>query len=35
MPVYPVMRGRSRLMMHRIETDWYTLSSIKSSKAEQ
>ncbi|WP_018692488.1 stringent starvation protein SspA [Algicola sagamiensis] len=26
MPVYPVARGRSRLMMHRIEKDWYTLA---------
>ncbi|MBQ4812102.1 stringent starvation protein A [Pseudoalteromonas luteoviolacea] len=26
MPVYPVMRGRSRLMMHRIESDWYSLA---------
>lgn len=25
MPVYPVARGDSRLMMHRIEKDWYTL----------
>ncbi|GAA5218894.1 stringent starvation protein SspA [Corallincola platygyrae] len=25
MPVYPVARGNSRLMMHRIEQDWYTL----------
>ncbi len=25
MPVYPVARGNSRLMMHRIELDWYTL----------
>lgn len=25
MPVYPVSRGTSRLMMHRIENDWYTL----------
>lgn len=24
MPVYPVARGTSRLMMHRIEHDWYT-----------
>ena len=23
MPVYPVSRGQSRLMMHRIEQDWY------------
>ena len=27
MPVYPVMRGRSRLMMHRIENDWYSLAA--------
>lgn len=27
MPVYPVMRGRSRLMMHQIETDWYSLAA--------
>jgi len=27
MPVYPVMRGRSRLMMHRIDTDWYSLAA--------
>ncbi|TKB47913.1 stringent starvation protein SspA [Thalassotalea mangrovi] len=26
MPVYPVSRGRSRLMMHRIESDWYSLA---------
>ncbi|WOH35849.1 stringent starvation protein SspA [Thalassotalea fonticola] len=26
MPVYPVARGRSRLMMHRIESDWYSLA---------
>ena len=25
MPVYPVSRGQSRLMMHRIDTDWYAL----------
>ena len=25
MPVYPVARGKSRLMMHRIEQDWYSL----------
>jgi RNA polymerase-associated protein len=28
MPVYPVARGRSRLMMHRIENDWYSLTDI-------
>jgi RNA polymerase-associated protein len=26
MPVYPVMRGRSRLLMHRIQQDWYSLA---------
>ena len=26
MPVYPVARGNSRLMMHRIELDWYSLA---------
>ncbi len=25
MPVYPVARARSRLMMHRIDRDWYSL----------
>ncbi|WP_099319550.1 stringent starvation protein SspA [Erwinia amylovora] len=25
MPVYPVARGESRLMMHRVEQDWYSL----------
>ncbi|WP_025820826.1 stringent starvation protein SspA [Shewanella marina] len=25
MPVYPVARGQSRLMMHRIDSDWYSL----------
>lgn len=25
MPVYPVARGESRLMMYRIENDWYSL----------
>ncbi|WP_371376739.1 stringent starvation protein SspA [Thalassotalea aquiviva] len=36
MPVYPVARGRSRLMMHRIESDWYTLAQkiISGSAAE-
>ena len=28
MPVYPVSRGRSRLMMHRVENDWYSLAKI-------
>lgn len=26
MPVYPVSRGQSRLMMHRIQQDWYALA---------
>ncbi|RUO78547.1 stringent starvation protein SspA [Pseudidiomarina taiwanensis] len=26
MPVYPVSRGTSRLMMYRIERDWYSLA---------
>ncbi|WP_026377495.1 stringent starvation protein SspA [Aestuariibacter salexigens] len=26
MPVYPVSRGQSRLMMHRIQQDWYSLA---------
>jgi RNA polymerase-associated protein len=26
MPVYPVARGRSRLMMYRIKNDWYNLA---------
>ncbi len=26
MPVDPVSRGRNRLMLHRIERDWYTLA---------
>lgn len=36
MPVYPVSRGRSRLMMHRIENDWYTLADkiLNGSAAE-
>ncbi len=28
MPVYPVARARSRLMMHRVERDWYSLMRI-------
>jgi len=36
MPVYPVARGRSRLMMHRIENDWYSLAKvILTGTAEQ
>ncbi|MBT8448940.1 MAG: glutathione S-transferase N-terminal domain-containing protein [Gammaproteobacteria bacterium] len=34
MPVYPVSRARSRLMIHRIEKDWYSLLKlIRSPKA--
>lgn len=28
MPVYPVARGNSRLLMHRIEKDWYSLMNV-------
>ena len=28
MPVYPVARGRSRLLMHRMEQDWYSLTKL-------
>jgi len=28
MPVYPVARARSRLMMHRVEKDWYSLMRV-------
>jgi RNA polymerase-associated protein len=42
MPVYPVARGRSRLLMHRMEQDWYSLTKIimtgsadKAAKARQ
>lgn len=36
MPVYPVARGTSRLMMYRIERDWYTLADtiLKGTKKE-
>lgn len=40
MPVYPVARGRSRLMMYRIDRDWYRLmdkillNSLNSEDAE-
>jgi RNA polymerase-associated protein len=36
MPVYPVSRGRSRLMMHRVENDWYSLAkTILSGPADK
>ena len=28
MPVYPVARARSRLMMHRVQRDWYSLMEV-------
>lgn len=35
MPVYPVSRGQSRLMMHRIEQDWYSLAeNVLSGKGD-
>ena len=33
MPVYPVSRGQSRLMMHRIQHDWYSLLEKIQDKA--
>jgi RNA polymerase-associated protein len=39
LPVYPVARAKSRLMVHRIERDWYNLANIietgKPAAAEQ
>lgn len=36
MPVYPVARGQSRLMMHRIDTDWYGMArKITEGSAEE
>ncbi|MDH5433147.1 MAG: stringent starvation protein A [Gammaproteobacteria bacterium] len=39
MPVYPVARARSRLMMHRVEKDWYSLMNVifhgKEKEAEK
>lgn len=35
MPVYPVARGESRLMMHRIEQDWYSLMRIIETGSAQ
>ncbi len=39
MPVYPVARARSRLMMHRVEKDWYSLINVinrgKEKEAER
>ncbi|EWH10274.1 stringent starvation protein A [Catenovulum agarivorans DS-2] len=36
MPVYPVARGSSRLMMHRIENDWYKLvEQVENGSAEE
>ncbi len=36
MPVYPVARARSRLMMHRFKRDWFSLvDQISNSKQEK
>lgn len=36
MPVYPVARAQTRLMLHRIDTDWYGLMNhIKTSKGAE
>jgi len=39
LPVYPIARAKSRLMLQRIETDWYslarTIENEKSSPAEK
>jgi RNA polymerase-associated protein len=32
LPVYPVMRAKARLLMHRIEKDWYTLIPLIKSE---
>lgn len=35
LPVYPVARAKNRLMMHRIERDWYSLLDIMDHGDEQ
>ena len=35
MPVYPVSRGQSRLMMHRIESDWHQQQYKGSGRYQQ
>ncbi len=36
LPVYPVARAQSRMMMHRIDTDWYKLADlIKNGDKEE
>ncbi len=36
MPVYPVARARARLMMHRVEKDWYSLmNTVLAGKAKE
>ncbi|EPO2451798.1 stringent starvation protein SspA [Providencia rettgeri] len=36
MPVYPVARGTSRQLMHRIQSDWYSLmSKIENGSAQE
>lgn len=34
MPVYPVAKGRSRLMLYRVERDWYSLLNIITSNTQ-
>lgn len=34
MPVYPVLRGKCRLTMHRIKQDWYSLIDIVNKDPE-
>jgi Glutathione S-transferase len=35
MPVYPVAKGRTRLMIHRVNHDWYVLMDLILNPAEQ
>ncbi len=35
LPVYPVARAKARLMIHRIEEDWYTLAHIIESDSDK
>jgi RNA polymerase-associated protein len=35
LPVYPVAKAKSRLMMHRIEKDWYSLIQIIEAGGEE
>jgi RNA polymerase-associated protein len=35
MPVYPIAKGRTRLMIHRVNHDWYSLMDIILNQNEQ